>query len=218
MVWDETKTETYQVPDAIIDMAFKIDAPLLPLDHAEALARAITQALPWFADEPQAALQLIHGAASGNGWDRPEGDNALLNLSRRTRLSLRIPKTRETDVQALSGQSLDIDGYPLKVGSSSRKLLQVTEVLFARFIATDPAVPESEFLQACLAQISALGVNCHKAMPGRSQHLGAQFCRSLMLADLVPEASIIVQEHGIGDLQKQGIGVFIAHKGIAAVA
>ena len=222
MTWDDNKQDSYQVPDNIIDIAFKIDAPILPLDHAAALSAAIQRALPWFASEPQAALHLIYGAASGNGWDRPEGTDALLNLSRRTRLLLRLPKTRLNDAEQLSGQTLDIQNYPLKVGKISHKSLQITEVLFARLIATDENLPEAEFLQHCLNQIKKLGIRCQKAMPGRSQHIKQstgkpQFCRSLMLADLSSEESIIIQEHGIDNQQKQGMGVFIPHKGIAAL-
>ena len=41
--------------------------------------------------------------------------------------------------------------------------------------------------------------------------------RSLMIADITPEESILLQEHGVGDFYNYGCGVFIPQKGITAV-
>ena len=65
-------------PADIVDVVFAISGRSLPVDHAYALSQAIATALPWFADEPGAGLHTIHGAASGSGWMRPEGADALL--------------------------------------------------------------------------------------------------------------------------------------------
>ncbi|MBM3367482.1 MAG: hypothetical protein FJY43_04255, partial [Betaproteobacteria bacterium] len=78
--------------DEIVDAVFAIQCRSLPVDHAFALSAAIQAALPWFAGEPQAGLHTVHGAASGAGWQRPKGEGALLQLSHRTRLVLRIPE------------------------------------------------------------------------------------------------------------------------------
>ena len=50
-------------------------------------------ALPWLADDDRAGVHLIHVAESGNGWMRPEdAENEMLYLSRRTKMTLRLPK------------------------------------------------------------------------------------------------------------------------------
>ncbi|MGD9164124.1 MAG: type I-MYXAN CRISPR-associated protein Cas6/Cmx6, partial [Chromatiales bacterium] len=70
MFWqEETDEEQYVVPDDVVDLIFKIKCRTLPVDHAWPLSEAIHQALPWFAEERQAGLHLIHGADSGNGWE-----------------------------------------------------------------------------------------------------------------------------------------------------
>jgi len=58
--------------DEVVDAVFAIECRSLPVDHAWALSAAIQAALPWFADEPQAGLHTVHGAASGAGWMRPD--------------------------------------------------------------------------------------------------------------------------------------------------
>jgi len=114
MFWqeDEDKTLPYQAPDDVLDVSFAISCKQLPLDHAWDLAQAVQQALPWFADEIVAGVHPIHVAESGNGWERPDdASNQFLLPSRRTRMFLRIPKSRIPETQALSGTTLDVNGY-----------------------------------------------------------------------------------------------------------
>jgi len=70
--WEEDKTKdaAFVVPDDVVDVAFRIRARSLPLDHAHALSEALHAALPWLTEDPAAGVHLIHGAESGNGWYR----------------------------------------------------------------------------------------------------------------------------------------------------
>ena len=74
MYWsdDDRKEPVFQVPDDIVDVSFAIKCPTIPLDHAHALSAELLEALPWLREERGAGVHLIHGAASGNGWFRPE--------------------------------------------------------------------------------------------------------------------------------------------------
>ena len=97
MFWEEEKDENspYVVPDDVVDLVFNISCKCLPLDHAYAFSDAVRQALPWFDAEELAGIHLIHGAESGNGWMRPEdASDALLHLSKRSRMTLRVPRHR----------------------------------------------------------------------------------------------------------------------------
>ena len=46
---------------------------------------------------------------------------------------------------------------------------------------------------------------------------GPVFTRSLMVAELQPEQSVRLQQLGLGDGRTIGCGLFLPHKGIAAV-
>lgn len=224
MFWqEETADETYQVPEDIVDVAYRIACKCLPLDHAHALSRALHEALPWLEEEPRAGIHLIHGAESGNGWMRPEDpDNELLYLSRRTRLTLRLPKERIEEASGLVGQVLDIEGYTLEVGEPAVRQLSPAATIFARYVADMQDEGEEAFLQAVSEELQALGVKVRKLMCGR-QHLlrtpgEAILTRSVMVADLEKDESVIMQQHGVGPHRKLGCGLFIPHKGIAPVA
>jgi CRISPR-associated protein Cas6 len=197
----------------------------LPLDHAYGFSTAVRTALPWINEEVQAGIHLVHGAESGNGWMRPEdASNELLHLSRRSRMTLRVPKHRISDAQKLTGQTLDIDGYPLEVGQSKVKLFSTLATQFARYVVVPEGIgrdDEAAFMTAAADQLRGLDIKVRKLLFGRAHAIqhpeGDLYTRSVMLADLEVEEAVVLQQHGIGPHRKMGCGLFIPHKGIKAV-
>lgn len=223
MLWQEEDAKKTQsaTSQTITDVAFNIDCRALPVDHAYALSQAIQQAIPWLNTEPQAGLHLIHGAESGNGWYRPEDTGDLIYLSKRTKLTLRLPHQRLTDIKILTGQTLDIAGHPLHIGRATEKPITKNTVLFARHLVANPEQEEETFLEHTIQQLQTQGVHCRKAICGKTHYFKLPnytlFTRSLMLADLNAENSIRLQEQGLGEHKKIGCGLFIPHKDIKPV-
>ena len=219
MHWEEiSPPEEYIVPDTIVDAVFTISCRNLPVDHAYALSQAIQRALPWFADEEYAGLHLVHGAESGNGWLRPSAPQALLHLSRRTKLALRIPKRRAADAGALLNQTLDVDGHALRVDRIALRPLARITTLFSRHVVITAGDNETSFLSAATGQLGALGIRPQKMLCGLTTRIATpartlQTC-SLMLADLRIEESVLLQQHGLGLERKLGCGLFLPHKDI----
>lgn len=221
MFWqeDEDKTLPWQAPDEVLDLSFAIQCKQLPLDHAWSLSQAIHAALPWFADEPIAGVHTIHVAESGNGWERPDAPNQLLLPSRRTRMSLRIPKHRLADTQQLVGKTLEVDGYKLTVGEAKEKALMNASVIFARYVLSDANETEPAFLQRMAAEVRQVAdFKVKKMMCGKSYTLrtpdGDLHTRHLMVADLDNDPSVKLQQYGLGGGRKFGCGLFMPHKGI----
>ena len=204
--------------DEVVDAVFAIECRSLPVDHAFALSQAIQAALPWFADEPQAGLHTVHGAASGSGWMRPEGKGAQLQLSRRTKLVLRLPGHRLPDAAALSGQTLEVAGSPMRVGAlAPRPLLRIAS-LFSRGVIFEGAADESAFVAAAIEALRALGVESSTLLCGRDVTLATPQrtyrTRSLMVTVATPAQSLDLQRHGLGKARKLGCGLFIPHKDV----
>jgi CRISPR-associated protein Cas6 len=207
------------VPDDVLDAVFAIECPSLPVDHAYALFQAVQSVLPWFADEPLAGLHDVHGAASGAGWVRPEGAGALLQLSHRARLALRLPKHRVDDANALLGRTLDVAGWPMAVEKVTvRKLSRITTV-FARYVVFEQGGDESAFLAAASSELRVHGIEPGTILCGLGTPLATPRrtleTRSLLLSGLTPAQSLTVQQRGLGAERKVGCGLFIPHKGIA---
>jgi CRISPR-associated protein Cas6 len=227
MYWEENKDENspYQVSDDVVDLVYSISCKCLPLDHAYAFSSAIRAALPWMDEEPQAGIHLIHGAESGNGWMRPEDPtNELLHLSKRSRMTLRVPKHRVEDAHGLTGEKLDIDGHSLEVGKAKQKLFSTLPTQFACYVVVPEGIShedEAAFIEYAAKELKALDLRIRKLLCGRAHALqhpdGDLYTRSLMLADMDVGEAVTLQQQGIGQFQKIGCGLFLPHKGITAV-
>lgn len=222
MYWQESKdNERHVVPDDIVDVVYSIQCRMLPVDHAYALSQAIAQALPWFAAEESAGLHPIHVAESGNGWMRPDEAGALLCLSRRTKLMLRLPKHRIEDAASLSGQTLDIAGHLLQVDKLTVKPLTTITTLFSRYNVSRDGMDENDFLRETMALFKVMGIGPKKMLCGRERNIVTPDrvirTRSLMLAELTVEESVKLQQQGLGTDRKLGCGLFIPHKDIKEV-
>lgn len=222
--WEEDEPAgTPLAPEAVVDVAFSVSCrTALPIDHAQALSQALCDSLPWLADLPGAGIHLIHGAASGNGWQRPEGEAASLYLSRRTRLSLRLPYGRHDDARALSGQTLTILGQKLTLGDYTYRALTAAPTLHAHHVIDENQDGELAFLDRMAAALAVLNVRATKLLCGRSHPLtlpsGTVTTRSLMIAALHRADSLRVQQHGLGPGRLFGCGLFVPHKDIKRVA
>ncbi len=218
---DDTR-KSFAPDDSIVDLSFRIQCQTLPIDHAFDLSSAIRAQLDWIEDEPGAGVHLIHVAESSNGWQRPEDTTQdVLQLSKRTRLTLRLPKERVADAQSLSGKELSIGGHSLTVGTATVKPLKNFDTLFARYVVTSEKEDEDQFSARIAAELEHVGVKIRKLLCGRTVRFKTPhqpvFVKSVMLADLEPHESVRVQQTGLGTHRAMGCGLFVPHKGIREV-
>ncbi|MCG8425882.1 MAG: type I-MYXAN CRISPR-associated protein Cas6/Cmx6 [Chromatiales bacterium] len=217
MYWEEkTDEKQYIVPDDVVDLSFKIDCPTLPVDHAWPLSQAIIERLPWFESDAHSGLHIIHGADSGNGWERPQGSDDLLHLSRRTRLMLRVPKQRIADASTLSGIELTIAGHTMIIGEAKSRKLAMTSILYSRYVVCDANWDEERFMQWAVSELKKKRIHFKKALSGKTAELatpdGPLYTRTLMVAEMPIEDAVALQEEGIGPYRARGCGLFIPQK------
>jgi CRISPR-associated protein Cas6 len=220
MYWKEDKqAEQTHVTDDVVDLVFGMQCKCLPVDHVHALSESVQNILPWLRDEETSGIHSIYGAASGNGWMRPEDPNELLHLSRRTKLELRVPKHRVEDARLLEGKILDVAGHSLEINTATVRPLSTITILLCRYLATDKdTADEEQVLEWVAKQLKSLGVTPRKILFGIETFIQAPAgpirTRSLMLADLEIEESLVLQRKGLGPHRHLGCGLFIPHKHI----
>jgi CRISPR-associated protein Cas6 len=217
---DEDTAEGFRVPDDVVDIVFKMSGSRLVVDHAQSLAHAICEKLP-DTSHGQIGIHRIRIGSSGNGWNSPGEAGAIMQLSRRTRLVLRIHKDVSESVQRLCGTELEIEGERLKLGASSIRKLSSITTLFCHGIACDETQAENDFLDDMASTLDGMNIKVKKMICGTSQSVrsdqGSIFTRALMVADLTPEESVELQQRGIGTGRLIGCGLFLPHRGIDAV-
>ena len=223
MLWQEKPDKDHKfVSDDVQDLSFKFTCAQLPVDHAWVLAKAIQMALPWIGQESGAAIHSIHGASSGNGWSRPDesaGDD--LQLSKRTRLYLRLPKHRLTDAQQLHGAVLNLGEYQIEIGEARTRKLTPSTTLFSRSVCSANIEDENTFTNEVVDALENQGIQATKMLFGLSHTIHRPDseikARSVLLADLEFDDSIKLQQNGLGREQLMGCGIFLPHKSLAAV-
>ena len=222
MYWQEDNEQNQQTENEIIDLVCSISCRSLPVDHAHALANALTEHAGWLQSDAGAGIHPISIQESANGWMRPEGADELLHLSRRTKLILRVPRARIEEAQALKEKQLDVAGNVLSIQKMDVRELQAMETLFSRYNIIANGQDEEQFIQAVFEELQGLGINPRKMLPGKGRIIrtpnGELQTSSLMIADLKADESIALQQRGIGDHQHLGCGLFVPHKGIREVA
>jgi CRISPR-associated protein Cas6 len=221
MFWQEDdKRDVVTTSEKVVDLSYKIDCKQIPTCHAWELSQALYDALPWIREDVELGIHQIHGATSGNGWERP-ADGELIYLSKRTRMYLRAPTDRVDDARELEGKTLDVAGHAVGIGSMSVKQIDPFSTLFARYIVTGEGDSEEDFLRGVVQQLEARDIHARKLLCGISHQFEANGekidTRSLMIADLDKTTSIALQETGIGPHRHLGCGIFVPHKGIKAV-
>ena len=220
MYWeDDEQTKETTAGNGVVDLVFGLNCRSLPVDHIVALSQAVQTILPWLNDEPEAGLHTINVAASGNGWIRPEEPNALLHLSKRTRLEIRVPAHRVEDAKKLEGVVLDVAGNILEIKTATERPLSTLTTLFSRALATDENIAgEEQVLDWIYEQLKMLDIKPRKMMCGTEHFIVVPDTnirtRSLMIAGLEVDESLRLQQKGLGPHRHLGCGLFIPHKGI----
>jgi len=192
------------------DLRFELHGERLPADHGQALVDAVCAHLPWLAEERDAGIHAVRGAAMG-------GD--LLGISRRARLVLRLPRARLDDAAALAGRSLRLGAETLHVGPGKPWPLTASDTVYARLVIAGPA-DEQPFAEALGALLGAFGAACEVVL-GKPRALatreGVRRGFSVLLHGMTPELSLRLQERGLGELRLHGCGIVVPYKSIAAV-
>ncbi|MEN8176455.1 MAG: type I-MYXAN CRISPR-associated protein Cas6/Cmx6, partial [Pseudomonadota bacterium] len=216
MFWQEDDgKQEFQVPDRVVDLLFSIDCREIPVDHAHALSSALRQVLPEIREDGRIGVHSIHVAGSQNGWERPDhSTEEHLVVSRRTKLTLRVPKERADQVSdRLSGVTLDVGGCTLTIGKPKERLLSRQGTIFSRYVVCDENEEELDFLNRMAKELAEQGIRMRKALCGKTTPLHTPgdpiHTRSLMLADLSPEESVRLQENGLGPGRDMGCGIFL---------
>lgn len=222
MHWvSEENDEETPIPGEVVDLAFSLRCHALAVDHAYDLFRAIVHHLPWLEQESRAGIHPLHVAESAHGWQRPEAADALLHLSRRTKLVLRLPAERLADARVLEGKALRVGEHDMVIGEGTALPLSRSRSLFARRVVMRVGEEEESFVERLLDEMAQIGVRPKRVLPGLAHPLRTPqmtLCtRLLSVEELSLEESFRLQMAGLGGYHHLGCGIFIPHKPLSSI-
>ena len=149
-----------------------------------------------------------------------EGGGANRAVTELLAKALGVPKARVNDMQQLVGQTLDLAGHSLQIGSFKTREFTAFANIYAHFVDTGSAT-EEQFVQDVMRELDGhfqlrCGFICGKRQTLQSAS-GPIHGYSLMLHDVPPHKSLQLQDEGMGRNRLLGCGIFIPHKSIAPV-
>ena len=188
--------------DPRVDLCFQVTGKALPVDHGFALYGAINHVLPCIHEDHEIGLKLIRGRYIGDG---------ILDISPRSELVLRLPASRIATYIRLAGKTLEVIGHRLGVGVPNTRALIPSVALSSPLVTTKNGNEQARFEAEIRNQMENLGLKGRIAIGKRRtfQVHGKQVVGySVLVSELTPEESILLQENGIGGRRKMGCGFF----------
>lgn len=213
MSWGFPELKPEEYTPRQIDLQFDLTGTTIPAENAQLLADALLALLPWLADDSGSGIQHLKGAETNTG-------DAALNINRRTKLYVRVPKARVADMQKIVGKTLQLGSHALTLGSFKTREFSPFANIYAHFVDTGSAT-EEQFVQDVMRELDGrfqlrCGFICGKRQSLQSAS-GPLYGYSLMLHDVPRHKSLQLQDEGIGRNRMLGCGLFIPHKSIAPV-
>lgn len=195
-----------------VDLAFTLTGlKSIPADHGYALYGALSRRLPALHGNSRIGIHSIAGRQIGN---------RQLSLQPWSRLSFRVPDDQMTELLSLSGQSIEIGGASVCVGVPEVHALQPSTVLRSRLVTIKIAgtnankVDAEKFATSARKQLDRLEIS-----PQATLQLGKRRTARIkqqeivgyevLVAGLLPEESIKLQEVGLGGRRLMGCGVLV---------
>ena len=186
-----------------VELRFPVIGKSLPSDHGYAMFSAMSKIVPETHQADWLAVETVPGTARGDG---------AIYINERARLSMRLPQERLPLLLRLAGKRLDVSGYPLRLGAPQIFLLKPSTSLYARCVTIKKFMEPERFIDAVCRKLDDLGVNGEPEIGARrafrvGNHTIVGF--GLKIHELSEEASIVIQERGIGGRRHMGCGYFV---------
>jgi CRISPR-associated endonuclease/helicase Cas3 len=185
-----------------VDLKFPVIGTILPSDHGYAVFAAISRVIPEAHGSDWLALETIPGLARGDG---------LIHINERARLRMRLPQERLPLMLKLAGKKLALNGSSIRLGIPEVSLLRPAASVYARCVTIKKFTEAEPFLNAVARKLDEMGIKGEPELgPRRAFRVGNHTIVGfgLSIHELSDEASVILQERGVGGRRHMGCGFF----------
>lgn len=197
--------------EPFVELAFPVTGTALPADHGYGEYAALLQKIPGLRDDPDISLLTIPGLPDKQG---------KIFLGKFSKLRIRVPISKIPMVYGLAGSRLRIGIHEITLGIPQASVLQPANQLRSRIVVIKGYQEPESFLTAVQRQMDTLGISSGVAtiplaqdqQPSRKTIKIKRYTVvgfSVVISDLNPEDSILLQERGIGGKRHLGCGIFL---------
>lgn len=194
-------------PVEVVDVVLDLEAPTLPAGFEPALWQAIEKLVPWIAQEPLAGIHPVRGVRCADG---------SLLVSKRTKLVIRMPRSRICAASVLERAKLAVGGASVRLGQGTYRRLLPSATLYSPRVVTGDE-DEAAFVASLDRELDRLAVRGRLLCGRRSVISGKErdfTAWSVAVHELAGEDSLLLQRNGLGLLHDLGCGILAPHKTI----
>ncbi len=199
--------------DPHVDLSFHISG-VQPLwsDHGYSLYGAISRVLPQIHEPNEIAVLPISGQQIGG---------RQMQLTRSSRLTLRVASSDIASWLGLAGKTLEIGGARVQIGVPEIHAIIPATALRSRLVTTKNCQDQTRFEAELHRQMKALGLNDQVIVTIIKRrtvriHDKEVVGYEVVLEGLSAEESISIQTAGLGGRRHMGCGIFVAHQRVEA--
>ena len=193
--------------DPFVDLSFHISgAQPLWSDHGYSLYGAISRVLPQVHQPNEIGILPISGQSVGG---------RKMQLTKSSRLTLRVASTDIASWLGLAGKTLEIGGAKVQVGVPEIRGLIPATALRSRLVTTKNCQDQARFEAELNRQMKALGISDEvivtivkrRTVRIRDKEVVGY---EIIFEGLNEEESIAIQTTGLGGRRHMGCGIFVA--------
>ncbi len=206
--------------EQLIDLSFPIRGATIPADHGFVLYSALSRSLPELHGNNRFGIHPIRGALVGG---------RQLALTPSSRLTLRLPADQIPKAIPIAGKKIAVAGSAMTVGLPEIRPLRPAATLASRLVTIAGFTEAADFLDAVRRQIASLSIAGEASLlerptgtpveggvgsPSVSIRRTLQIHNkeivgfAVLVEGLTAEASLHLQEQGIGGRRRFGCGIF----------
>ena len=185
-----------------VELKFPFTGKTLPTDQGYAMYGAISRVVPEVHAADWFALETLPGTARGDGTTQ---------LDEQSKLRMRLPQEHVPLLLKLAGKQLNLNGQAIRLGAPNINLLQPSSALYARIVTIKGFTEPETFTDAVCRKLNELSIRGEIVVgPRRILKVGTHTIVGFGLAlhELSDDASIQLQEQGLGGRRKMGGGFF----------
>ncbi|EKO15496.1 type I-MYXAN CRISPR-associated protein Cas6/Cmx6 [Leptospira kirschneri] len=197
-----------------LELKFPVHGKSIPADHGYKLYSALCK-----------QEKIIHEteALSICGISGIPDKNRTLHLNVASKLRIRASQSLLPHLLKLAGKSLELSQDKIRLGIPTINLLKPHKILYSRLVTIKGYTEEDAFLKSVQDKLQKLEVSCEVLLfRGRISENNQKIIRKtirihdkevvgfpVLLHNLTPEASILLQTQGLGGRRKMGCGHFV---------
>ncbi|AYV54088.1 type I-MYXAN CRISPR-associated protein Cas6/Cmx6 [Leptospira kmetyi] len=200
-----------------LELKFPIQGKSIPADHGYKLYSALCKQEKIIHETEGLAICGISGVPD---------KNRILHLNSASKLRIRAAQPLLPYLLKLAGKSLELSQDKIRLGIPTIALLKPHKTLYSRLVTIKGYTEENSFLESIQEKLQKLDIACEAILfRARSSENDQRIVRKtirihdkeivgfpVLLLNLNPEASLLLQTQGLGGRRKMGCGHFIGVK------